>query len=147
MRREIGYEVMKRIENLWGRLVELDVIDLGNEFYLVKFYSQEDLDFALLEGPWKIYDRYLVVRLWEPNFNPLLTTIDKITAWIRLTGLPIELHNEKILRNIGGLIGRICKVDYNTSHLCRGKFARLCVKVDLTKPLLGRCMVNGSVSS
>ncbi|RYR46613.1 hypothetical protein Ahy_A07g032359 [Arachis hypogaea] len=63
-----------------GRFRGIDVIDLGNDFYLVKFYAQEDLDHALLDGPWKIYDHYLAVRLWEPNFNPLLTFIDKITA-------------------------------------------------------------------
>ncbi|KAL4390845.1 hypothetical protein AHAS_Ahas03G0185800 [Arachis hypogaea] len=146
MGRKVGYVTMKRrIENMWGRLGELDVIDLGNDYYLVKFYAQEDLDAALVDGPWKIYDHYLAVRLWEPNFNPLTTTIDKITAWIRLPGLPIELYNGKILRKIGDLIGRTCKIDYNTSHLCRGKFARLCVEVDLTKPLLGRYMVNGNV--
>ncbi|RYQ79455.1 hypothetical protein Ahy_Scaffold6g108202 [Arachis hypogaea] len=107
MGRKVGYVTMKRrIENMWGRLGELDVIDLGNNYYLVKFYAQEDLDATLVDGPWKIYDHYLAVRLWEPNFNPLTTTIDKIT--------------EKILRKIGDLIGRTCKIDYNTSHLCRG---------------------------
>nr|XP_025652243.1 uncharacterized protein LOC112748247 [Arachis hypogaea] len=114
--RKISYPVMKRrLEIMWGRFGGIDVIDLGNDFYLVKFYAQEDLDHALLDGPWKIYDHYLAVRLWEPNFNPLLTFIDKITAWIRLPGLPIEL----------------------------GKFARLCVEVDLTKPLLEVYMING----
>ncbi|XP_057730252.1 uncharacterized protein LOC130945560 [Arachis stenosperma] len=146
MGRKVGYVTMKRrIENMWGRLGELDVIDLGNDYYLVKFYAQEDLDAALVDGPWKIYDHYLTVRLWEPNFNLFTTTIDKITAWIRLPGLPIELYNEKILRKIGDLIERTCKIDYNTSHLCRGKFVRLCVEIDLTKPLLGRYMVNENV--
>ncbi|XP_052117761.1 uncharacterized protein LOC127747666 [Arachis duranensis] len=144
--RKISYAVMKRrLEIMWGRFGGIDVIDLGNDFYLVKFYAQEDLDHALLDGPWKIYDHYLAVRLWEPNFNPLLTFIDKITAWIRLPGLPIELYNDKILKKIGDLIGKTCKVDYNTSNLFRGKFARLCVEVDLTKPLLGVYMINGKL--
>ncbi|QHO20966.1 uncharacterized protein DS421_11g342530 [Arachis hypogaea] len=144
--RKIGYAAMKRrLETIWGRFGGIDVIDLGNDFYIVKFLAQDDLDHALLDGPWKIYDHYLAIRLWEPNFNPLLTTIDKITAWVRLPGLPIELYNDQILRKIGDLIGKTCKVDYNTSHLCRGKFARLCVEVDLTKPLLGRYMVNGKL--
>ncbi|KAL4349828.1 hypothetical protein AHAS_Ahas10G0081000 [Arachis hypogaea] len=128
---------------MWGRFGGVDVIDLGNDFYLVKFYAEDDLNHDLLDGPWKIYDHYLALRLWEPNFNPILISIDKITAWVRLSGLPIKLYNEKILRKIGDLIGRTCKVDYNTSHLCRRKFARLCVEVDLTKPLLKRYMVNG----
>nr|XP_025616677.1 uncharacterized protein LOC112708979 [Arachis hypogaea] len=128
---------------MWSGKGSIDVIDLGHEFYLVKFYSQEDLDYALLEGPWKIYDHYLAVRCWEPNFNPLLVTIDKITAWVRLPGLPIELYDRSILRKIGELIGRVVKVDTNTEKMYRGKFARLCVEVDLTKPLIGKYMING----
>ncbi|QHO43312.1 Endonuclease/exonuclease/phosphatase [Arachis hypogaea] len=69
--KKISYAIMKRrIQTMWGRFGDLDVIDLGNEFYLVKFYAEEDLDHVLLEGPWKIYDHYPAVRLWEPNFNP-----------------------------------------------------------------------------
>ncbi|QHO58457.1 uncharacterized protein DS421_3g90760 [Arachis hypogaea] len=74
----IGYAVMKRIlEAIWRTFGGIDVIDLGNDFYLVRFFAEDDLDHALLDGPWKIYDHYLVVYLWEPNFNPLTTSIDK----------------------------------------------------------------------
>ncbi|XP_015973162.1 uncharacterized protein LOC107496423 [Arachis duranensis] len=128
---------------MWSKKGTIDVIDLSNDFYLVKFYASEDFDYALLEGPWKIFDHYLTVRLWEPNFNPMKATIDRITAWVRLPGLPIELYDRTILRKIGNLIGRTVKVDDNTAKMSRRKFARLCVEVDLTKPLMGRYMING----
>nr|XP_025702526.1 uncharacterized protein LOC112803232 [Arachis hypogaea] len=96
-----------------------------------------------MEGPWKVYDHYLTVRLWEPNFNPLRATIDKITTWVRLSGLSIELYDRTILRRIGNLIGRTEKVDNNTANLCREKFTRLCVEVDLTKPLMEKYLING----
>ncbi|QHO28903.1 uncharacterized protein LOC127740571 [Arachis duranensis] len=142
--RKVGYAEMKRrLEIMWSNKGSLDVIDLGQDFYLVKFYANEDFDFALLEGPWKLYDHYLTVRLWEPNFNPQTATIDKVTAWIRPPGLPIKLYDRNILRKIENIIGRTVKVDSNTAELCRGKFARLCVEVDLTKPLIGRYLING----
>ncbi|XP_016206182.1 uncharacterized protein LOC107646513 [Arachis ipaensis] len=142
MGRRVGYAAIKRrLETMWSKTV--DVIDLSNDFYLVKFYASEDFDFALMDGPWKVYDHYLTVRLWEPNFNPLRATIDKITAWVRLPDLPIELYDRTILRRIGNLIGRMVKVDNNTANLCREKFARLCVEVDLTKPLMGKYLFNG----
>ncbi|XP_057746093.1 uncharacterized protein LOC130965342 [Arachis stenosperma] len=142
--RKVGYAAMKRrLETMWGRKGCIDVIDLGQEYYLVKFYSMEDFDFALLEGPWKIYDHYLTVRMWEPNFNPLIASIDKVTAWIRLPGLPIEMYDRMVLRKIENLVGRTIKVDSNTAELSRGKFARMCVEVDLTKPLVGKYLING----
>ncbi|KAL4313865.1 hypothetical protein AHAS_Ahas15G0027800 [Arachis hypogaea] len=81
--------------------------------------------------------------MWEPNFNPLTASIDKVTAWIRLPGLPIELYDRMVLRKIGNLVGRTIKVDSNTAELSRGKFARMCVEVDLTKPLVGKYLING----
>nr|XP_029144560.1 uncharacterized protein LOC114924350 [Arachis hypogaea] len=128
---------------MWSKKGTIDVIDLSNDFYLVKFYASEDFDYAMLEGPWKIFNHYLTVRLWEPNFNPMKATIDRITAWVRLPRLPIKLYDRTILRKIGNLIGRTVKVDDNTAKMSRGKFARLCVEVDLTKPLMGRYMIDG----
>ncbi|XLR56296.1 hypothetical protein S83_006968 [Arachis hypogaea] len=142
--KKVGYAAMKRrLEAMWSKKGGIEVIDLGEEYYLVKLYASEDFDHALLEGPWKIYDHDLTVRLWEPNFNPQLATIDNVMAWTRLPGLSIELYDRSILRQIGNLVGRTVKVDNNTAKLCRRKFARLCVEVDLTKSLLGRYLING----
>ncbi|XP_045791942.1 uncharacterized protein LOC123886693 [Trifolium pratense] len=40
-------------------------------------------------------------------------------------------------------IGRPIKVDINTLNVERGKFARVCVEVDLTVPVVGKIWVNG----
>ncbi|KAI9090910.1 hypothetical protein K1719_028395 [Acacia pycnantha] len=37
----------------------------------------DDYTNALSGGPWMIYDHYLSVRPWEPNFNPATAKIDK----------------------------------------------------------------------
>lgn len=41
---------------MWARRGDLSIVDLGQEYYLVTFGSEEDHDFALMEGPWLIYD-------------------------------------------------------------------------------------------
>ncbi|XP_020963574.1 uncharacterized protein LOC110265121 [Arachis ipaensis] len=133
----------RRLEILWGKRGSIDVIDLGNDFFLVKFFSSEDLDFALTEGPWKILDHYLTIRFWKPDFNPSEASIDTIAAWIRLPGLAIEYYHRAILEKIGNIVGRTLKVDSNTAEVSRGKFARICVEVDLTKPLVAQYQING----
>ncbi|RYR05702.1 hypothetical protein Ahy_B06g085537 [Arachis hypogaea] len=142
--RKISLLAMKRrLEVMWGKRGSIDVIDLGNEFLLVKFYNSEDLDFALMEGPWKILDYYLSVRMWKPDFNPMNTSIDNIAAWIRLPGLAIEYYCRPILEKIGNIVGRTIKVDTNTAKITREKFARLCVEVDLQQPLVSQYQING----
>jgi hypothetical protein len=55
---------------------------------------------------------------------------------MRISGLPIEYYDSKTLHFIGNRVGKTVKVDKNTLTQERGKYARLCVQVNLTKPLL-----------
>jgi hypothetical protein len=102
----------------------------------VYFSNEEDYTKSLEEGPWLIYDHYLVVREWCPNFYPGSATIDKTAVWVRIPDLPIEYYDAKVLHFIGNRIGKTVKVDKNTLFQERGKYASICVEVELNKPLL-----------
>ncbi|RYR58810.1 hypothetical protein Ahy_A05g024684 [Arachis hypogaea] len=102
----------------------LDVIDLGNNFFLVRFYNFEDMDFAITEG------------FWKPDFNPYTATIDNIAILIRLLGFAIEYYNRTILEKIENIVGRTLKVDMNTVEISGEKFARICVEVNLADLLV-----------
>jgi hypothetical protein len=96
-----------------------------------------------MDGPWFIYDHYLTVQEWKPNFNPVSDTIKEVAVWMRISGLPIEYYDSQILRFIGNIVGKTVKVDKNTLTQERGKYARLCVQVNLTKPLLAMFTLKG----
>lgn len=90
-----------------------------------------------------IYDHYLIVREWAPNFQPQSVSIERVAVWVRFLGLPIEYHDSKFLKCLGNRIGRTVRVDKNTLSQERGKYARKCVEVDLNKPLLPMFEVDG----
>jgi hypothetical protein len=135
--RKIGYKALENIlKQMWVRNGVINIVDVGNDYFLVTFTNMEDHYRALIDGPWMIYDNYLVVREWSPNFHPFGEVIEKVAVWVRFSGLPIEYYDKKMLHFIGNRIGRTVKVDRTTTTQTRGKYARLCVEVDLTKPLL-----------
>lgn len=135
--RKIGYKALEnRLQQMWVRDGIITVVDLGNDYFLVDFSSTSDKKAALEKGPWLIYDHYLIVREWAPNFNPEKAAIEKVVVWVRFSGLPIEYYDPKVLKFIGNRIGRTVRVDNTTLLQERGKYARMCVEVDLTKPLL-----------
>jgi hypothetical protein len=137
MGRRIGYKALEtRLKQMWVRKGVINIIDLGKEYYLVYFSNEEDYTKSLEEGPWLIYDHYLVVREWCPNFYPGSATIDKTAVWVRIPDLPIEYYDAKVLHFIGNRIGKTVKVDKNTLFQERGKYASICVEVELNKPLL-----------
>lgn len=100
------------------------------------FSHDKDKSAALSDDPWFIYDHYLTVKNWTPNFQIERDTIEEVTVWIRIAGLLIEYYDFKILSIIGNMIGKTIKVDKNTTQVEGGKYVRICVEVNLTKPLL-----------
>lgn len=85
-----------------------------------------------------IGDNYHHVQRWKPIFMAEKAKKAKITSlpvWVRILLLPIEYYSEGWLRRVGNRIGRMIKVDATTLIPSRGKIIRVCVEVDLKKPL------------
>lgn len=60
--RMIGFKALEnRLQQIWDMRGMLSIVDLGQEFYLVTFTSEEDHDFYMLEGPCIIYNHYLTI--------------------------------------------------------------------------------------
>lgn len=55
---------------------------------------------------------------------------------MRIREFPIEYYDSDFLYFVGNQIGRTIKVDKNAMVIERGKYARICVEIDLDKPLL-----------
>lgn len=97
----------------------------------------------LLDGLWKIGENYLHVQRWKPNFRPDKKEISSMPVWVRFPILPVEYYKEGWLRRAGNSIGKTIKVDIATLLASRGKFARVCVEVDLRKPLMSGYTLRG----
>ncbi|KAL7243796.1 hypothetical protein ACSBR1_016088 [Camellia fascicularis] len=83
-------------------------------------------------------DHYLTVRRWEHDFKPSESGEVATALWVRFPQLPIEYYNEKVLFHVAKAIRKPLKVDLNTVMSARGRYARVCVEVNLTKPLISR---------
>ena len=55
----------------------------------------------------------------------------------------MDYYDKGILCVIGSQIGRVLKVDVPTLKCSKGKFARICIELDLSKPLLPLILING----
>ncbi|XP_058733249.1 uncharacterized protein At4g02000-like [Vicia villosa] len=140
--RRIGYKALEtRLKQMWVKKGIINIIDLTNDYYLVTFTHDQDHMMALMNGPWFIYDHYLTVKEWCPNFHPQSDTIKSVAVWVRISELPVEYYDCRVLHHIGNKIGKTVKVDKNTVMHARGKYARICVEIDLTKSLVAMFMI------
>lgn len=144
MHHAIGYKVLStRARSLWKIEGEFRIMDLGFSCFIFRLSKKSDYRRMLMEGPWSIGGYAISVRRWSPTFKPEKDVVDRVTTWVRFPQLPAWCYTELGLRRVGSLLGRVLKVDYDTKFACRGRFARLCVELDLTQPLLGIIYVEG----
>ncbi|KAK9181069.1 hypothetical protein WN944_024206 [Citrus x changshan-huyou] len=135
------------LNDLWRTLQGFTVIDLENDFFLVRFKSEIDAQYALTQGPWTILGHYLTVQQWTPHFDSSNVNIENIVAWIRIPGMPLHYYHKRILRMIGNVVGKVIKIDYNTESARRGKFARIAVEISLKKPLCSQFFLDGKLQN
>ncbi|CAN1164705.1 hypothetical protein LINPERHAP2_LOCUS25724 [Linum perenne] len=105
LEKSFAYPVLKRrLETIWAKAGHIQVADMSNDFFLVRFSSADDYQRAAFNGPWKI-----------------------------------------AVNRIGNHIGRTVRMDLATAEGARARYARVCVEVDLSKPLLGKYQIGDRV--
>ena len=107
-----------KINALWKPVAKLDCVNLGKDFFFIRFSNSDDYDKVLKGEPW---------------FEAKLSSV---AIWVRLPELPIEFYDVAVLREIGSTIGPILRIDSYTTSKSKGSYTRLCVQVDLEKPLI-----------
>lgn len=85
-----------------------------------------------------VMDHYLIVKEWVPNFDSMKDTPEKVIVWVRFPCLPMEYYDSSFLFRVGKRIGKLIRADSTIILTTRGKFASMCVEVDITKPLLAK---------
>ncbi|KAK9997652.1 hypothetical protein SO802_022338 [Lithocarpus litseifolius] len=140
--RNVGLNFMQaKLLALWKPASRLDCMDLGHGFFLTRLSLGEDYENVLRKGPWFIGDHFLSVRPWELGFKPALASVSSIAVWVRLNELPIEYYNAEALQLIGKAISNVLRVDTFAASETRGRFAKICVQVDVEKPLATTIMI------
>ncbi|KAH1064205.1 hypothetical protein J1N35_029192 [Gossypium stocksii] len=67
------------------------LMDLENDFFLVRFLDHDDYHKVLTGGSWVIYGQHLTVKPWSLDFSTSQNEVDIQVVWLRLPGLPEEL--------------------------------------------------------
>lgn len=131
-----------RLQQKWNVEGDWKLVDLINDYFVVKFEIDEDLNFVFTSGPWIIAGQYLAMQKQRPGFCPATAHITHMVAQITVTAIQLECFDVWSLQRIGNLLGKLLKIDTLTTARNRGKFARLCVELDLTKLLDAFIQIN-----
>ncbi|XP_057447653.1 uncharacterized protein LOC130739394 [Lotus japonicus] len=121
----------------------MEITDVHHGYFMVRFDVEADRERAVTGAPWLIYDHYLSVKPWTKDFVAADDRINTTMAWIRIPGLGMQFYDEDILMTLATGVGTPTKVDMTTADMRLGKFARICVEIDLEKPVVGMLRLRG----
>ncbi|KAK3204901.1 hypothetical protein Dsin_018947 [Dipteronia sinensis] len=127
--------MLTKLKPKWQFIGQWQLTDLEDGYFVARFQMREDLEYVLKDGPWVIANQYMVVQKWRTNFVPGEEEIKHMLVWVRLSKLPMEWIDVELLRLIEGMLGTVYKVDPITESQAKGRFARICVELDISQPL------------
>lgn len=81
---------------------------------------------------------------WTSSFEKRKES-PKVNRWIRLPNLPINFYTPKCMEGIGNAITKFVAVNERTIRKTNPGTARLCVELDLSKPLPQRIWLGTSL--
>lgn len=64
-----------------------------------------------------------------------------MAVWVRFPELPVEFYDASVLKEIGSVTSPALRIDSYIPSETRGGYARLCVQIDLDKPLISSIRV------
>uniref|UniRef100_A0A2N9FT32 CCHC-type domain-containing protein n=1 Tax=Fagus sylvatica TaxID=28930 RepID=A0A2N9FT32_FAGSY len=122
-------ELKQRIREPWSTSLIIKVFgrSVGYMFLVNK-----------LKYLWKVTGNFscvdLGLDLGSLDFRASEAVVSSVAVWVRLSELPVEYYQKDSLMHIGKELGPVLHVDYNTAAGTRGRFAHICIQLDLDKP-------------
>ena len=133
----IPQAVVKSITlKIWRKHNLMDVIPIGDGFFMFKFFHLNGAKDVLESGRWLIAGRYLVLRWWSTGLSLTKAALTSIPVWVQLCGVALEYWTAEGLSHIASVVGVPLYADAQTEQGTHLKYARICVEVDASKPLI-----------
>ncbi|KAL0910884.1 hypothetical protein M5K25_018981 [Dendrobium thyrsiflorum] len=119
----------------WAIFGQFHFTSLGKGWYLCSFKCLEAFEGVLAGGPWFVNQHIIGMDRWSTDFSPTSMKGLSSPIWIRMPHLPLQCWDEDNVALIAFMIGVPLMLDGNMFLWGRREFARVCVRLELDKPL------------
>ena len=77
-----------------------------------------------------------------PFFNAYSTTIGKVDQWVRVLDSLGNSGIRSLWQDLLKTVGTLVRINQNTLLRLKGKFARVCLNIDITSPPMGSLTIS-----
>ncbi|KAB5524654.1 hypothetical protein DKX38_022403 [Salix brachista] len=144
---KLPYHAIHAIANrIWKAYGLQKVTVMTNGFMVFQFNTVEMMEEVLARGPWMFGGKAILLQAWQPGFQFDRNKIKTLPVWARLQGLPFPLWTKKGLSMAASMVGKPLACDEATLQGSRLEYARVCIEIDATMPLVHRFQVASSLT-
>ncbi|KAM3382618.1 hypothetical protein P3S68_008193 [Capsicum galapagoense] len=95
----MGHQLLKlKLTHIWKPSEEVNLVDLGSDYFLIKFLNEQNMLHVLHNGPWFILNSHLSIQRWEPKFVASQAKVAYTAIWLWLSELPSEFYDWDVLQ-------------------------------------------------
>ncbi|GJY34470.1 zinc knuckle CX2CX4HX4C containing protein [Tanacetum coccineum] len=142
LEREWAFPVVEYYaRNNWAKHGLKRIIMNTKGFFFFKFDSRAGLEAVLEGGPWLIRNSLIILKRWSMDTRLLKEELTRISLWVILHDVPIQVFEEDGISLIATFIGKPVMLDSYTSSMCndswgRSSFARCLIEVNSEADLM-----------
>ncbi|WZZ70441.1 hypothetical protein YC2023_081811 [Brassica napus] len=125
--------LVKALPPIWGLEDRTQGRIVGEDKVQFSFRSDTDLQYVLNKGPWFVNGWIVVLDQWSPN--PPEDYLKKITFWVRVRGLPIQMLMKEVIDTLLGPLGEVEKEELHAKNSNSIEYVRAMVTVNSDEPL------------
>ena len=105
------WDAKNLLRSVWKLGHDLKITDVGEGLMQFKFSMESQLNQVLNNGPWSFNNHLLLLKRWERGMTAFTVDFKVVPIWVQVWGLPFDLINEEVGKDINGGIGRVLEVD------------------------------------
>lgn len=139
----MGKDIIKRkLLRGWRPSGRLSFKVLGENLFLMEFENEWDKSRVLEGRPWIFEGSLFSVENFDGLSSLSEIVFEQVEFWVRMLSLPLACMGKEVGYQIGSTMGTVEEVDTDEEGVGWGKYLRVRIKLDLTKPLAGGRIIN-----
>jgi hypothetical protein len=120
---------------IWKTIESVRFKELHDNLWLLEFGTESDKR-RIKEGrPWLFDRRIFVLKELEEHIPPSQMVFSLALFWVQVHDMPLICMNKEVGTQIGESLGEVEEVDVTGDGVGWGRFLRVRVLIDITKPL------------
>ncbi|XP_019178306.1 PREDICTED: uncharacterized protein LOC109173521 [Ipomoea nil] len=137
--RQIKAEHMQPVlASVWRPVMGMFAVTLADDLFLFQFPHPRDMQRVIDDGPWSFDNQLLVCEQVPLGIRPEDVTLNSVSFWVQLHGLPAMYASSEFIQKIGDYIGSFIALDPLNFGGNWRSFYRIRVRLDVLNPLKRR---------